>query len=137
MTELFPVFFAAIMLLLLSVLTADLGGIEYRGRDYWLNGVNSPWNSFGADAGEHEEWGRLYDPEWFSDFFTRCRANGINCVRHWIHCDGRASPEFDDRGFVTGLDPTFLAEISDDNHLVQRSRHYNHPAYHWHPNGRG
>jgi hypothetical protein len=85
--------------------------INLNGKDYWINGVNIPWNNYGIDAGVHPYWGGGYNPTWFENFFTQCEANGINCTRLWIHCDGRASPEFDAGGYVTGLDPTFLADL--------------------------
>jgi hypothetical protein len=61
--------------------------------------------------GTHYQWGALYDASFFKTFFAECRAAGVNCVREWIHCDGRSTPEFDDQGFVTGLDANFLADF--------------------------
>lgn len=111
--------------LLLSLFCSVAGAatINYNGHDYWINGVNVPWNWYGIDAGAHPTWGAGYNPSWFEDFFTQCETHGINCVRLWIHCDGRASPEFDGSGFVTGLDATFLSDLGDillraENHGV-------------------
>jgi len=87
--------------------------IPFGGRDWWINGVNVPWNQYGSDAGSHDSWGHLYDPAWFEAFFAECESSGINCVRLWIHCDGRSSPEFDGSGYVTGLDGTFLDDLED------------------------
>ncbi|NLG19396.1 MAG: cellulase family glycosylhydrolase [Fibrobacter sp.] len=87
--------------------------ISYNGKDYYINGINVPWNAFGSDAGTHYEWGPLYDPDFFTTFFKECKAYGVNCVRLWIHCDGRSSPEFDEKGFVTGLDDNFLSDLED------------------------
>ncbi|MFC1462994.1 S8 family serine peptidase, partial [Verrucomicrobiota bacterium] len=78
-----------------------------------VNGVNVAWNQFGGDAGTHPWWGANYDPAWFEAFFTHCEENSINCARLWIHCDGRASPEFDASGYVTGLDTNFLSDLED------------------------
>jgi hypothetical protein len=90
---------------------APANTINFDGKEYYINGINVPWNSFGSDVGTHHEWGALYDPEFFTGFFQECSENGINCVRLWIHCDGRSTPEFDDDGSVTGLDANFLSDF--------------------------
>ena len=87
--------------------------ITYNGKAYYINGINVPWNQFGSDAGSHYQWGHLYNSAWFETFFTQCQQYGVNCVRLWIHCDGRSSPEFNDSGSVTGLDATFLPDFTD------------------------
>jgi hypothetical protein len=87
--------------------------ISYNASAYYINGINVPWNQFGSDAGSHYQWGHLYNSAWFETFFTQCQQYGVNCCRLWIHCDGRSSPEFNDSGYVTGLDPTFLSDFED------------------------
>ncbi|MBN1757731.1 MAG: cellulase family glycosylhydrolase [Chitinispirillaceae bacterium] len=87
--------------------------ITYNGRQYYINGINVPWNQFGTDAGSHYEWGALYDEDFFTTFFGECLQYGVNCVRLWIHCDGRSTPEFDDDGAVTGLDENFLTDFDN------------------------
>lgn len=103
-----------VLLLLQIVFGADPANtIKYNGKDYYINGINVPWNAFGSDVGMHYQWGACYDPAFFTTFFQECKSAGINCVRLWIHCDGRSSPEFDDNGFVTGLDTNFLSNFDD------------------------
>ncbi len=87
--------------------------ITYNGKEFYINGINVPWNSFGSDMGTHYEWGALFDSSFFDTFFQACRSYGVNCARLWIHCDGRTSPEFDDKGNVTGLDSNFLSNFDD------------------------
>jgi hypothetical protein len=94
-------------------LTGPGATISYNATAYYINGINVPWNQFGSDAGSHYQWGHLYNPTWFETFFTQCQQYGVNCCRLWIHCDGRSSPEFNDSGYVTGLDPTFLSDFED------------------------
>ena len=89
------------------------GAIHYNGKDYYINGVNVPWNNFGSDVGTHYQWGASYNPSFFTTFFQQCKSYGVNCVRLWIHCDGRTSPEFDDNGNVTGLDTNFFSNFDD------------------------
>jgi hypothetical protein len=87
--------------------------LTYNGKSYYINGINVPWNSFGSDLGTHYQWGALYSPSFFTTFFQSCKSYGVNCVRLWIHCDGRTSPKFDDNGSVTGLDTNFLSNFDD------------------------
>jgi hypothetical protein len=94
--------------------------IVYEGVPYYINGHNVPWNKFGGDFGNHELWGSLYDPVWFEKMFKDCQENGVNVVRLWIHCDGRANPEFDENGFCTGLDPDFFMDLDDCFRLAQK-----------------
>jgi hypothetical protein len=107
--------FFALALLLSSTITTPVHSatITYNGKAYYINGVNVPWNQFGSDAGSHYQWGHLYNSAWFETFFTQCQQYGVNCVRWWVHCDGRSSPEFNDSGYVTGLDATFLTDFED------------------------
>lgn len=87
--------------------------LSFNGQNYFINGANIPWNKYGSDIGTHYLWGALYDSVWFENTFSACESNGINCVRIWIHCDGRTSPEFDTSGSVTGLDTNFFSNLDD------------------------
>jgi hypothetical protein len=107
--------FFTLALLFLSILNVPVysATITYNGKAYYINGVNVPWNQFGSDAGTHYAWGHGYSPGWFEAFFSQCQQYGVNCVRWWVHCDGRTSPVFNDSGYVTGLDATFLTDFED------------------------
>lgn len=97
-------------------------GIVLNGKSYYINGVNLPWHNFGWDFGEHEYWGSGFDATWFEQSFAELAISGVNCVRLWVHCDGRANPEFDQHGYVTGLDANFLTELAA---LVSLAEEYN------------
>jgi len=83
----------------------------------WFNGINVPWNSFGYDIGAG-----AYDFNWFTTFFQDCQTNHINSARFWLHCDGRASPQWASDGHVTGLSATFLNELTN---LTTLAKSYN------------
>ncbi len=87
--------------------------ITYEGQEYFINGMNVPWHHFGGDVGNHVLWGSLYDSTWFDNHFKECKEYGANVVRLWIHCDGRANPEFDADGMPTGLDTDFFIDLDD------------------------
>lgn len=103
------------------VYAASANTINYNGKAYYINGMNVPWNAFGSDAGTHYQWGSLYDSTFFHTLFQECKEYGVNCVRLWIHCDGRTSPEFDANGAVSGLDDNFLANLEDIFRIGQKN----------------
>jgi len=102
---------AAIVLVALGLVQGAT--LTVNGRQYYVNGINVPWNQFGSDVGSHPQWGHLYSSSWFETFCSACQTSGVNAARLWIHCDGRSSPEFDGTGVVTGLDATFLPDLAD------------------------
>lgn len=87
--------------------------IYFEGKPFFINGINVAWNKFGGDVGNHHQWGTLYDSEWFEKLFSDCEEYGINCVRLWIHTDGRANPEFENDGYVKGVDADFYPALDD------------------------
>ena len=103
----------AILIFLLS--SGRLAGqlISFHGKEYYVAGVNMPWNNFGLDFGVHPEWGTNYDPDFFEEALSDIAEAGLNSVRLWLHCDGRANPNFDAEGFVTGLDPILFDQLDD------------------------
>lgn len=79
----------------------------------YLNGANIPWNKFGMDFGTHPSWGAGYDSAWWNNAFAALKAQKINSARIWLHCDGRASPEFNSSGDVTGIDSNLVPNLQD------------------------
>lgn len=107
-----PILYIYIILVVFSLnATAQLSQIYLNGEPQYINGVNLPWNNFGWDFGHHDRWGNGFNTTWFDDAFRELSDNGVNSVRIWVHCDGRASPNFDSEGYVTGLDNNFLADL--------------------------
>lgn len=101
--------------LLLSIFCTQLSAqlLNYEGKNYFINGVNIPWNVYGQDFGTHYQNGAQYDSTWFENMFTQLEGSGINCARFWLHTDGCSTPEFDTAGYVTGLDSNFFADLDD------------------------
>jgi hypothetical protein len=83
----------------------------------FLLGVNLAWldGAFGHDFGHdprHPEWGVAYDPAHVDDLLALAQANGIRLLRLWVfeRCEGLF---LDERGVVTGIDPTLLDNFDD------------------------
>lgn len=111
--QLLPIIVSALLFAAIVVAAQPANTIRYNGKNYYINGINVPWNAFGTDVGSHYQWGSLYSPSFFTTFFQACQTYGVNCVRLWIHCDGRSTPEFDENGNVTGLDTNFFSNFDD------------------------
>lgn len=78
-------------------------------------GLNYPWNNYGWDFGG-TAWGHrgVSDPEVRASIekdLAAMREAGARTVRWFVMCDGRAAPEFDARGAVTGFDPYFYRDF--------------------------
>jgi len=100
----------------LSLGIASAQSINYEGRNIFINGANIPWISFGSDVGN------AYSASGFESIFTISQQYGINCLRLWIHCDGRCSPLFDSTGKVTGLNTGFISSLDD---IFLRAKNHN------------
>lgn len=62
------------------------------GKELWINGVNTPWqkwNDFRSGAMDEEFW----DTE-----FARLAADGVNCTRIWVNCNGQSIVRLADDG---------------------------------------
>jgi hypothetical protein len=73
----------------------------------WFNGMNVPWDSYGADIG-----GGGFDSSWFEKFFSMCNQNGVNVARYWLHANGYKTPTFNTDGSVSGLSSNFLSDLT-------------------------
>jgi len=60
-------------------------------------GTNVPWHWFGYDIG-----GGAFDAAWFDEYFASVSGK-TNVVRFFLHCDGRATPQFYADGHVRSL----------------------------------
>ena len=92
---------------LFITLTVNSQTIKYEGKDYFINGANIPWNAFGNDVGYS------YNALWFENIFSQAERSGMNCLRLWIHCDGRGTLNFTLTGAVSGIDTIFYSSFDD------------------------
>ena len=61
-------------------------------------GTNIPWHWFGYDIG-----GGAFDASWFDNYFASVSGKS-NALRFFLHCDGRATPQFTLDGHVRALE---------------------------------
>ncbi len=84
------------------------------GHPYFWAGVNYPWRTyqdFGTGAWGHTGASEPTTRAEIETDFANMAARGVRIVKWRIFNDGRYSPEFDQRGYVTGLDKEFYADV--------------------------
>ena len=91
-------------------------------------GLNYPWNEYSSDFGK-TTWGNLGVSSLSGNsdvdtHFATMAANGTRVVRWFLFGDGRASPEFDSLGMVTGLDDVFFRDIDAAFALAEKHKIY-------------
>jgi hypothetical protein len=79
-------------------------------------GVNIPWLgvAYGHDLGRNQaypDWPAAFDPTQAAGLFDVVAAHGLRHIRFWLFEDGEGLL-YDADGFVIGLDPTFLANLT-------------------------
>lgn len=101
-----------------SIRVEGTGFRTAQGQPIWLNGINTAWiawNDFGG--------GRFNADRWRAEF-ARYAAEGINCARIWIDCNGEVAAAFDRDGFVTGPSETFFSDVDQMLALAAEHRIY-------------
>ncbi len=82
----------------------------------FLLGANLPWIHYGIDFGANA-WrpdggvARREDSAQLEAAFEKLAASGVEYVRWFLLCDGRAGIQFNDRGRPQGLDPFIIADV--------------------------
>ena len=56
--------------------------------------------------------GVAYNASWFGNFFETAAAGGQNVARFWLHADGCAGLVYSSDKSVTGLTPSFTADLA-------------------------
>ncbi|MFC2055566.1 cellulase family glycosylhydrolase, partial [Chloroflexota bacterium] len=83
-------------------------------------GLNYPWLNYGHDFGQAAWPGGLWSHDGMSNFestsvvdqdFAMLKSKGAHVIRVFVFADGRASPEFDSQGNITGFDRFFFDDF--------------------------
>ncbi|MBX9853461.1 MAG: cellulase family glycosylhydrolase [Cytophagaceae bacterium] len=80
--------------------------IRFQCRDYFINGMNVAWADFGKDFA-----GPSINTAFWNTAFTDMSANGVNCIRVWIHGTKQGDPVFTGSYTVTGPDPDLFNNL--------------------------
>jgi hypothetical protein len=87
------------------------------GNEIFMNGVNTPWDNW-------NDFGGIYDSEFWANEFIEIRNAGGNCSRIWISCDGDVGINIDTLGFVTGATEKHWQDLDDLFDLAQTHKVY-------------
>ena len=93
--------------------TPESNRIFFCNQNFYLFGINYPWSHYGHDFGSNA-WGHHGVSNEYSTVyidFDELMGAGLRAVRWFLFCDGRASPEFDSNGTVTGFDSQFYTDM--------------------------
>lgn len=86
----------------------------------YLLGINYPWLNYGHDFGQaawpagfwsHDGVSHPASKQQVDSHFAYLKSKGVYVVRLFLFADGRASPEFDEQGAVTGFDNHFYDDL--------------------------
>jgi hypothetical protein len=87
--------------------------ISWNGGNWFLYGVNYPWQQYAADFGSGG-WGHLANPNQVKADMATLGNEGDHFLRWWVFGDGRYDPLFDSTGHVTGLDSQFFSDLDTE-----------------------
>ncbi len=97
--------------------------LTLQGKSHFLMGVNYPWKSnqdFGTGAWGYAGVAHPTTNLEIDADFANIAAQGVKVVKWRLFNDGRYSPEFDGKGFVTGLDDRFFADLDAAVELARK-----------------
>jgi len=101
---------------------AGTNTIAWNGGNYYLDGVNYPWLSYGTDFG-NGGFGDMANPAQVKAEMSTFASQGGHVLRWWLWVDGRYDPLFASNGQVTGFDSQFFDDLDSqlqalaDNHI--------------------
>lgn len=82
-------------------------GINLRGRQVFLSGINVAWGDFARDLTSNPMNANIWP-----DVLDKVSQNNGNCIRWWLHTNGAASPVFDPTTkLVTGPGPNAIVNM--------------------------
>jgi len=94
---------------------ARMDRIQVGGGQPYLLGINYPWLNYGHDFGTtawgHDGVSSEQSRSTIEDDFSHLQDQGVHVIRWFLFADGRASPEFDGTGKVTGFDEYFYKDL--------------------------
>ena len=97
--------------------------LNVEGRQAFMAGVNYPYKSpqdFGAGAWGYSGVAQATTNAEVDTDFANLAASGVRVVKWRIFNDGRASPTFNQDGYVTGLDSHFFADLDAALEIARR-----------------
>jgi hypothetical protein len=98
-------------------ITVDGTQFQVYGREIFMNGVNTPWDSW-------NDFGGKYDPDFWDAEFRKIRQAGGNASRIWISCNGDVGIDISPEGRVSGATPSHWEDLDDMFALAAKHQVY-------------
>ena len=91
------------------------------GKELWINGTNTPW----------EKWNDFtvaMDEEFWDKEFAQLVADGVNCTRIWVNCNGENIVKLGDDGKITYVNPAHWEALDKLFALAEKHKLYIMPT---------
>lgn len=91
------------------------------GKELWVNGVNTPWQSWNDFCGNMDEaaWEKI---------FALLKQDNINCTRIWINCNGTGVVRVDAKGSVYSINESHWTDLDKLFALAEKYEVYVMPT---------
>lgn len=91
------------------------------GKELWINGTNTPWDSWNDFIGNMNE-------EFWDKTFETLVSDGINCTRIWINCDGEGVVRLKSTGAIKEINELHWEDLDKLFALAQKHKIYIMPT---------
>ncbi len=91
------------------------------GSELWINGVNTPWQSWNDFCGYMDE------AAW-EETFALLKQDNINCTRIWVNCSGTGVVNLTDDGMVSYVDEDHWSDLDKLFALAEKYEVYVMPT---------
>lgn len=91
------------------------------GKELWINGTNTPW----------EKWNDFtvaMDEEFWDKEFEKLVADGVNCTRIWVNCNGENIVKLQDDGKISYINPAHWEALDKLFALAEKHKLYIMPT---------
>ncbi len=84
--------------------TVDGTKFMVNGKELWINGVNTPWQNWNDFNGKMDE------AQW-DETFKQLKADGVNCTRIWVNCNGMSTVRLKSTGEIKEVNESHWTDL--------------------------
>ena len=93
------------------------GTFTVGGREFFVNGVNTPWENW-------NDFGGSFNASFWNGHFRDLRSIGVNATRVWINCNSRVGIKLAEDGTVAEVTDKHWSDVDALFTLAERNRIY-------------
>lgn len=87
------------------------------GKEWWINGVNTPWQNW-------NDFGGNFDPEFWDSHFEELHNEGVNASRVWVNCAGMSIVRLKSDGTVHTIKEAHWEDLDTLFELAEKNGIY-------------